>query len=110
MLNSFETIIWIPIFVILLVIIYQTVKSAFTFDRTQSFIISLCVTILAIAGMKQCFQGSMSVLLVPYAAMGIAILLTSLLMFMGKDSAKRQHPRESNEKTSSEVYDERIKR
>jgi hypothetical protein len=105
-----EAILYPTVFIILLVVIFNTVKPAFSFDGSQSFIVSLCITILAILGMRQYFQGSISVLLVPYVTMGIAILLMLLLIFIGKYFVKKQHPREPDEKTSSEVYDERMEK
>lgn len=84
MMNVFQIIVLAPIFIILLVVIFHTVWSAFDFGEIGSFVVSVCVSMLAIIGMSHFLKGSMEVILLPYAAMAIAILLITLFSFIGK--------------------------
>ena len=74
----------VPIFIILLVVIFKPVKSAFNLDTFPSCVLSLCVSALCIIGMRHFLKGSIEVILLPYAATAIAILLISLFSFIGK--------------------------
>lgn len=84
MLNNVEIIVMAPIFVILLVVIFKPVKSAFNLDTFPSCVLSVCVSALCIIGINHFLKGSIEVILLPYAAMAIAILLISLFSFIGK--------------------------
>ena len=84
MLNNIETIVLAFIFVILLVVIFKPIKSAFNLDTFPSCVLSVCVSALCIIGMSRSLEGSIEVVLLPYAAMGIAILLILLFLFIGK--------------------------
>lgn len=80
-MNIFKVIMMAPIFVILLVVIFHTVSSAFGLGKIGSFFVSLCVSILAVIGMLHFLKGSIGVILLPYAALGIAIVLITLVSF-----------------------------
>ncbi len=84
MLNNIETIVLVSIFVILLVVIFKPIKSAFNLDTFPSCVLSVCVSALCIIGMRHFLKGSIEVILLPYAAMAIAILLILLFSFIGK--------------------------
>ncbi len=84
MLNNVEIIVMVPIFIILLVVIFKPIKSAFNLDTFPSCVLSICVSALCIIGMRHFLKGSIEVILLPYAAMAIAILLISLFSFIGK--------------------------
>ncbi len=84
MLNNIETIVLASIFLILLMVIFKPVKSAFNLDTFPSCVLSVCVSALCIIGMGRFLKGSIEVVLLPYAAMAIAILLISLFSFIGK--------------------------
>ena len=71
-------IILVPIFILLLVIIYNAIKSASTFNEMRSFILSVCVSILALMGLVHYMGNIIDIILIPYAVMGIAILLLPL--------------------------------
>jgi len=71
-------------FIILLVIIYQTVKQSDIFDTIKSAILSICVSVLATIGLNSHFKDSIRVLLIPYAAVAIAILAVLLFAFISK--------------------------
>ena len=68
-----------PIFIILFVIIFRVIKSMLDLNGTGSFILSACVSILAIMGMTRYMNDTIDVILLPYAAMAIAILLLLFL-------------------------------
>jgi TRAP-type C4-dicarboxylate transport system permease small subunit len=80
--DSFNILILGPIFIILLVIIYQTVKQSQIFGTKKSAILSICVSTLATIGLNGHFKDSIEVLLLPYAAMAIAILSVLLFAFL----------------------------
>lgn len=84
MLNNIETIVLVSIFVILLLVIFKPIKSAFNLDTFPSCVLSVCVSALCIIGMSRSLKGSSGIILLPYAALGIAILLTLLFSFISK--------------------------
>ena len=84
MLNNIETIVLVFIYVILLVVIFKPIKSAFNLDTFPSCVLSVCVSALCIIGMSRSLKGSSGIILLPYATLGIAILLILLLLFIGK--------------------------
>ncbi|TKJ38321.1 MAG: hypothetical protein CEE38_06070 [Planctomycetes bacterium B3_Pla] len=84
MSNNIETIVLVPIFVILLVVIFKPIRSAFNLDMFPSCVLSVCVSALCIIGMSRSLEGSLGIILLPYAALGIAILLILLFSFIGK--------------------------
>jgi len=86
MLNNVEIIVMVPIFIILLVVVFKPIKTAFNLDTFPSCVLSVCVSALCIIGMMHFLKGSIEVILLPYAAIAIAILLISLLSFIGQHS------------------------
>ena len=84
MLNNVEIIVMVPIFIILLVVVFRPIKTAFNLDTFPSCVLSVCVSALCIIGMRHFLKGSIEVILLPYVAMAIAILLISLFSFIGK--------------------------
>ena len=78
------TIVSIPIFVILLTVIYRTIKSAMDCTDTVAKVLAVCVSILALIGMNQFFQGTIQIILIPYATLGLLILALLLFLFFGK--------------------------
>lgn len=84
MSNNIETIVLAFIFVILLVVVFKPLKSALNLDTFPSCVLSVCVSALCIIGMSHSLEGSSGIILLPYAAMGIAILLILLFLFIGK--------------------------
>ena len=85
-MNILKIMVLVPIFIILWVVIFHTVRSAFDFSELCSIILSVCVSLLSVIGMDHYLRGSVEVILLPYAAMAIAILLTLLFSFVGKHS------------------------
>ena len=77
-------IILVPIFILLLVIIFHAIRSASVFSGMSSFILSVCVTILAIMGIAECLRNSITVILIPYTAMALTILLLLLLSLVAR--------------------------
>ncbi|MBW7992425.1 MAG: hypothetical protein FVQ84_20750 [Planctomycetes bacterium] len=84
MLNNIETIALVSIFIILLVVIFKPIKSAFNLDTFPSCVLSVCVSALCIIGMSRFLKGSIEVILLPYAVMAILILTILLLSFIGQ--------------------------
>jgi predicted membrane protein len=68
-----------PIFIILFVIILQAIKSMLDLNGTSSFVLAACVSILAVMGMVRYLNDTIDVILLPYTAMAIAILLLLFL-------------------------------
>jgi ABC-type uncharacterized transport system permease subunit len=91
----------LPVLVILFVAISTALKQAFLFGRNAS-VVALCTALLCMIGMSRTFlpadaakdisgrSGPMGVdfVLLPYAALGIAILLMLLLLML---SGRRTH-------------------
>lgn len=86
MLNNVEIIVMVPIFIILLVVVFKPIKIAFNLDTSPSCVLSICVSALCVIGINHFLKGSIEVILLPYAAMAIAILLILLLSFIGQHS------------------------
>ncbi len=84
MSNNIETIVLAFIFVILLVVIFKPIRSAFNLDTFPSCVLSVCVSALCIIGMSRSWKGSSGIILLPYAALGIGILLILLFLFISK--------------------------
>ena len=82
-MNVFQVIVMVPIFIILLVVVFKPIKTAFNFDTFPSCVLSVCVSALCVIGINHFLKGSIEVILLPYAAMAIAILLILLLSFIG---------------------------
>ena len=78
------TIILVPIFILLLVIIFHAIRSASMFSGMSSFILAVCVSILAIIGMARYMDNMIDVILLPYVAMAIAILLLLLMSLVAR--------------------------
>ncbi len=83
-MNVFQVIVMVPIFIILLTVVFKPVKSAFNLDTFPSCVLSVCVSALCIIGMSRFLKGSIEAILLPYAALAIAILLISLFLFIVK--------------------------
>ena len=74
-MNNFTAIILASIFIIILLMTYKAVKSAFNFETAGTLAMSVCVSLLSVIGISRCLKGSLEILLLPYAAMGISILV-----------------------------------
>ncbi len=83
MLNNVEIIVMAPIFIILLVVVFKPIKTVFNLGTFPSCVLSVCVSALCIIGINHFLKGSIEVILLPYAAMAIAILLILLFSFIG---------------------------
>jgi len=94
MTDSVEFVINTLLFIILFMAIIKPVQSAFKFGEFASYVLAACVSALGIIGMKQFLGGSIKVILLPYAAMAISILLALLVLFIGKHfkRTKKQWP------------------
>ena len=112
MTNMFEIIILAPIFVMLLVIAFNTLQSALGFGRIHSFILSVCVSMLSVIGIVRHLKDSTEMILLPYAVLAMAILLLLLFSFIGR-SFKSSQDRLSNrtdEKSIIETNDGRLRK
>ena len=84
MLNNIETIVLVSIFVILLVVVFKPIRSAFNLDTFPSCVLSVCVSTLCIIGMSRSLKGSSGIILLPYAALGTTLLLLIFISFIWK--------------------------
>ncbi|MBN2588649.1 MAG: hypothetical protein JXA96_02215 [Sedimentisphaerales bacterium] len=80
MFTDIDQIIMVLFFIMLVLSIYKPAKSAFNLETFPTLVISGCVSALCIIGMKSIFGDSFKVILLPYVAMGISILLIMLLI------------------------------
>ena len=78
----------IAIFIILLAVIYNTLKDNSFFQGKTCLPVSVCVALLCIIGLRQFLASApkedfrFDFILLPYAALAISILLISLLLFL----------------------------
>lgn len=91
MLNNVEIIVMVPIFIILLVVVFKPIKTAFNLDTFPSCVLSVCVSALCIIGISCFLKGSPGVILLPYAALGITIVLMVLVSFFYRCLKKRRN-------------------
>ncbi len=80
------SIVYITIFIILFLAINNTLKNIPFFQDINPVVMSVCITILCLIGMHQelktAKESGFDFILLPYAALGLAILLTLLLMWL----------------------------
>ncbi len=84
MANMPELMILTPISFVLAVVTYNGIRSALDYGKAGSFVLAVCVSLLSVIGMRRCLAGAMEVVLLPYVALAIAILLILLLLRIGK--------------------------
>jgi len=85
-MNVFQVIVMVPIFIILLVVVFKPIKTAFNLDTFPSCVLSVCVSALCVIGIRHFLKGSIEAILWPYTVMAILILLILLLSFIGQHS------------------------
>jgi len=78
-----ELIILTPIFIILVVVAFKSIRSALDYGNACSFVLAVCVSVLSVIGMRRCLAGAIEVVLLPYATLAIAILLMLFLLCIG---------------------------
>lgn len=99
----------VPIFVILFLAILSSIQQMGLFKRTGAVVMAVCVTLLCMIGLYQTFvqpagteaaapnspPRSLDFLLLPYAAMALAMLSVLLFLFVqrliGRRESTRQH-------------------
>lgn len=105
MADNCEIMILASVLIIVLLATYKAVKAAFNFGRAGTFAMSVCVSLLSVIGMSRCLKGSLSVILLPYAALAVAILGLLLLSiiakcFRGPAERSSEHPKENRRSES----------
>ena len=122
------------IFILLFVIILKSLKQASIFGKKATVVISLCVSLLCIIGLSQSFAPAekasyvsdnssnhtpeLDFILLFYAALAIALLLSPLLWFITKiflgdkhkKKSKRLNRRPEKYDHLSDLYKPRLKR
>ncbi len=107
-----ELIILTPIFIMLVVVAFNSIRSALNYGNAGSFVLAVCVSLLSVIGMHRCLVGVMEVVLLPYAALAIAIILMPLLLCIGR-YVKSQRDRVSDgddEEKTRETGSDRLRR
>ncbi len=78
-----EYVICIAIFVVLFVVIDHSLKAGLSYDGNSRLVLSVCVALLCMIGMKDMLSSTgefeVKVLVLPYAALGVAILAVILI-------------------------------
>ena len=98
-MNNFTAIILTLIFIIILLVTCKAVKSAFSFGTAGTFTMSVCVSLLSVIGMSRFLKGSLAVISLPYAALGISILvLLVVFYFWGYPKRFKERPEMRNKK------------
>ena len=72
------------IFIVLMVVAFNSIRSALNYGNAGSFVLAACVSLLSVIGMHRCLAGAMEVVLLPYAALAIAIILMPFLLCIGR--------------------------
>ena len=79
------SIIYIIVFIVLLMVIYNTFKESTFFQNANPMVMSICVTSLCVIGIHQVFEKTeLDFLILPYAALGIALLSVLLLKWLSR--------------------------
>jgi ABC-type uncharacterized transport system permease subunit len=105
------------IFVLLFVVIYKILKQMSIFRGLTSAIVAVCVSLLSVIGLSQFFviadvackttanrrDITLDVILLPYTALAIAVILSLILMIFNRifknhkmDKARRKNPPRRN--------------
>jgi len=118
--HKVNLLILLPIFIILLVIIFRTIKDSLKLDAAGSLILSICVSVLATIGLNSNIRGTIGVVLIPYATLAICILLAALIAFLFKThkkakdrfptTLKKNSQSDIDEKRKYEIDDDRMRR
>jgi len=82
--NKLNSIILLPIFVILLMVVFCIIKESLKIDEPINWILSICVSILATFALNANPSGTIGAVLLPYKAVGISILVIVLMSFLFK--------------------------
>lgn len=92
-MNTVETVISISIFVIVAVVSFNALGQMLNGGKGTTLVVSLCVASLSVIGLNKYDK---DVLLLPYAALGIGILLVFLLLVVIRcfKSSRRSHNKE----------------
>ena len=115
--NVFSTgiglLVGVAIWAILFVVILEVLKKASPFSDWATYVIAVCVSLLSVIGMHRMLSGASShsagtdekdpfgFLLLPYAAMGIAMLLVLLLLFLRRTLSTRREESRRTELSGS---------
>lgn len=120
--NPMMAFIAVALFIILSTVIFKVVRNNLFEQTFAAVVVSLCVTLLGVIGIhRSLFDGSgqrsvtdntvkgigIDFLLIPYAALAIAILLIMLLLLLFKLSGVRR--KERNYKSHERVVEEQTK-
>jgi len=81
-MHDLVTILSIPIFIILVVVIFRAIKDGMNFNTVSSVALSVAVSLLAVVGLNKHSQGYAGTILLPYAVLAICILLALLAAFL----------------------------
>ena len=79
-----ELMILTPIFVVLVVVTFNSIRSALDYGVAGALVLAICVALLSVIGMRRCLGGAMEVVLLPYAALAIAVLVILFLLCIGR--------------------------
>ena len=111
-MEDLKIVLMVSMFVILLLVIYDTAKSAFDFGDFFCLVISISVTVLTMISMNELISGSMKTMELPYAAMAIAIVAVILFAFISKHliNIKEWFSRRTDKKNMQETRKERLRR
>ena len=87
-MENLNLMILVPVFLVLLVVIYQAIASMSMFDTLGSCVLSVCVTLLCIIGMASFWRdssltvSSFQTILLPYAALAFTVPLVWILILI----------------------------
>lgn len=91
---DWELVVWVPIFLVLWAVILCVIKQVDLVGKNWVHVFSASMALLSVTGMRRSLGSSMEMLLIPYAALGISILLVGLLMLWMRIRGKRMRQRE----------------
>ena len=112
MTNMLKIIILIPIFIMVLAIAFNALQSALGLGRIHSFILAVCVSMLSVIGIVRYLKDSTEMILLPYAALAMALLLLLLFSFIGRSfkGSKDRLSSRTDGKNITEMNDGRLRR
>jgi len=112
MVNTFNILILAPIFIVVLVVAFKALQPALGFGRMHSFILAVCVSMLAVIGIVRYLGNSVEMLLLPYATLAIAILLLLLFSFISRffRTSRDRSSRRTGGKNIAKMNNKRLRR
>lgn len=116
--QDFTTIVWLSVFAVLLTVVYEVLKKMQLFETTGNCVLAVCIALLSVLGLLRFTTASSSspgtqsdaahhvsvdFILLPYAALALAIIL--IMLWTPLYDRFRKHHRKERSKDATRRLD-----